>query len=63
MSHDHLIRTVNLCKIYPMGLDHFTALDDVNLDFKQADKSKTLNQWKFNLEKNGSAWIITSISD
>ncbi len=37
MNHDHLIRTVNLCKFYPMGMDRFTALDDVNLSFNTAE--------------------------
>jgi len=50
-------------KNYAIGNDKAAAQVDVNLDFKQADKSKTLNQWKFNLEKKGSTWIITSIND
>jgi hypothetical protein len=48
---------------YAIGNDKAAAQVDVNLDFKQADKSKTLNQWKFNLEKKGSVWIISSINE
>ena len=37
MNHDHLISTVNLSKFYPMGMDRFTALDNVNLSFDTAE--------------------------
>jgi len=50
-------------KNYAISSDKAAAQVDVNLDFNQADKSKTLNQWKFNLEKRGAAWIITEINE
>ncbi|MDX9801080.1 MAG: ABC transporter ATP-binding protein [Spirochaetia bacterium] len=37
LKNPYLIRTENLCKIYPIGLTTLTALDDINLTFEKGD--------------------------
>jgi AAA+ ATPase superfamily predicted ATPase len=50
-------------KNYSISSNKASVEVDVNLDFKGADKSRTLNQWKFNMEKTAASWTISSIND
>ena len=37
MKNQSLIATENLSKHYPIGFEHITALDDVNLTFQKGE--------------------------
>jgi hypothetical protein len=50
-------------KNYKISSVNASAEVDVTLDYKGADKSKTRNNWNFNLEKKNAIWIISSIND
>lgn len=57
------IKVLRTFKNFAISSDRAAAQVDIKLDFKGADKTNPQNLWKFNLEKNGTSWIIASIND